>query len=114
MAMLVVSCKKTDCDKHGNLTPACRKAVVELLLILKGQGIRNLVVAVNKMDEVKWSEARFLATKQAISKTLTDLNFDLDLASFVPISGLEGENVTKPMKDGWFTGPSLVEALLRD
>lgn len=55
MAVLVISCKRSDCDKSGNLTPDTLKSVMEQLTILKGQGIENIVIAVNKMDSVKWS-----------------------------------------------------------
>jgi translation elongation factor EF-1alpha len=97
----VVSCKKSECDKNGQLTETTSKVVKEHLLILKGQGIRNLVVAVNKMEEVKWSEARFIAVKQAISQTASSLEFDLDAIEFIPISGLTGHNLVKPMKGSW-------------
>jgi translation elongation factor EF-1alpha len=55
ITVVVISCKKSDCDKSGNFILLNKEEINEHLSILKGQGITNLVVAVNKMDTVKWS-----------------------------------------------------------
>jgi translation elongation factor EF-1alpha len=49
----VVSAKFNDFEKEFSKTPA---NVLEQLLLLKNLGIKNLVIAVNKMDTVNWKE----------------------------------------------------------
>ena len=58
-------------------------------------GIKQLVVAVNKMDHstVMYEEARFIDIKKQLDSMLTKLGFNTTSISFVPVSGLEDENV---------------------
>ncbi len=73
-------------------------------------GIRNVVVAVNKMDLVDWSEERFdeiCAGYRDFSRGL-----DLDDPYFLPMSALLGDNVVDAGDNlGWFDGPPLMEHL---
>ena len=73
-------------------------------------GIRNVVVAVNKMDLVDWSEERFdeiCAGYRDFSRGL-----DLDDPYFLPMSALLGDNVVDVGDNlGWFDGPPLMEHL---
>ena len=59
VAVFVVSCLKNDCEKNGNLTLANEEVVREQLAILKGSYMKEIVVAINKMDSVRWSKTRF-------------------------------------------------------
>ena len=73
-------------------------------------GIRNVVVAVNKMDLVDWSEERFdeiCAGYRDFSRGL-----DFDDPYFLPMSALLGDNVVDAGDNlGWFDGPPLMEHL---
>jgi elongation factor 1-alpha len=76
-------------------------------------GIKQIVVAINKMDAVNYSVQRYQEVKQEISKMLKQLgyaspeNFD-----YVPIAAFAGENVTKRTANlAWYKGPTLIEAL---
>ncbi|KAH9261517.1 translation elongation factor Tu [Batrachochytrium salamandrivorans] len=62
--------------------------------LLRNLGVSNLVVAVNKMDQVEWDQARF----ESIQSTLQDflikqVGFAPSEVVFVPVSGLTGENL---------------------
>ena len=73
-------------------------------------GIRNVVVAVNKMDLVGWSEARF----DEICGDYREFAKGLDLVDpyFLPMSALQGDNVVEPGDNlAWFDGPPLMEHL---
>ena len=73
-------------------------------------GIRNVVVAVNKMDLVDWSEERF----DEICAGYRDFarGLDLDDPYFLPMSALLGDNVVDAGDNlGWFDGPPLMEHL---
>ena len=73
-------------------------------------GIRNVVVAVNKMDLVGWSEARF----DEICGDYREFAKGLELVDpyFLPMSALQGDNVVEPGDNlAWFDGPPLMEHL---
>jgi bifunctional enzyme CysN/CysC/sulfate adenylyltransferase subunit 1 len=71
-------------------------------------GIPHLVIAVNKMDLVDWSEDRFLEIRTAIEAFLPKLDVFKDV-KFVPISALNGDNVVDASKQTpWYCGPTLL------
>ena len=69
--------------------------------------IPHLVVAVNKMDLVGWSEARFNEIRAEFERFLPRL--DIKDVKFIPISALNGDNVvTLSDQTPWYSGPSLL------
>lgn len=86
MAVIVISCKKNECDKSGNITLEHQQVINEHLSILKGQGISNLIVVINKMDTAKWSQNRFETIKQSFVETLENNDIYPPSISFIPIS----------------------------
>src|SRR6185295_5178743 len=71
-------------------------------------GIPHLVIAVNKMDLVGWSEERFLEIRAEIEAFLPRLDIFKDV-KFIPISALDGDNVVEPSKQTpWYEGPTLL------
>ena len=69
--------------------------------------IPHLVVAVNKMDLVGWSEARFLEIRAQFEEFLPRL--DIKDVKFIPLSALNGDNVVDPsMHTPWYAGPTLL------
>ena len=71
-------------------------------------GIPHLVIAVNKMDLVDWSEDRFLEIRDAIEGFLPKLDAFKDV-KFTPISALNGDNVVDFSKQTpWYCGPTLL------
>ncbi|HEU0274880.1 MAG TPA: adenylyl-sulfate kinase [Candidatus Udaeobacter sp.] len=73
-------------------------------------GIKHVVVIVNKMDLVDYSEKRFREIEQEYRKFLRDLGSDAQ--TFIPASAKEGENVARAsMKMKWYCGASVLEAL---
>ena len=91
--------------RHGVITQTRRHSYIANLL-----GIRNVVVAVNKMDLVDWSEARFreiCEEYRAFAKPL-----DLINPVFLPLSALLGDNVVDRSDHlAWFEGPTVMEHL---
>ena len=73
-------------------------------------GINHIIVTVNKMDLVQYGETRFkeiINEFEEFSKVI-----DLHNISFVPISGIKGDNiVTQSKKMPWYEGPSLIKLL---
>ena len=69
--------------------------------------IPHLVVAVNKMDLVGWSEARFLEIRAQFEEFLPRL--DIKDVKFIPMSALNGDNVVDPSPHTpWYVGPTLL------
>jgi bifunctional enzyme CysN/CysC len=73
-------------------------------------GIRNIVLAVNKMDLVDYSQTKF----DEIVADYTDFAASIGITAFtaMPISGFKGDNIIGPSANTpWYTGPNLVEHL---
>lgn len=86
----------------------------EHALLLRSMGVFRLIVAVNKLDTSQWNQDRFNEIKDQIMGSLRALKFPDKNISFVPVSGLNGDNVVKRSKDpaaSWYTGPTLIEEL---
>ncbi|EKT54053.1 sulfate adenylyltransferase subunit CysN [Providencia sneebia] len=74
-------------------------------------GIRHLIVAVNKMDLVNYSEAIFDEIKQNYQQFATELPVDLNVW-FVPISALDGDNIVNESENmPWYQGETLLQIL---
>ena len=68
-------------------------------------GIEQLIVGVNKMDSVDWSEDRFNEIKGEMLKMIQLAGFKPKKVAFVPFSGFKGENLVKPTdKMPWYKG----------
>jgi sulfate adenylyltransferase large subunit len=79
-------------------------------IIVSTLGVRRFVVAVNKMDLVDWSEARFAELEAEIRAFFRDL--DLDEPIFIPLSAREGDNLVRGSRHmPWYNGPSLLDYL---
>ena len=88
--------------RHGILDQSRRHARIATLL-----GIRNFVVAVNKMDLVDFDREVFEDIASGFSKLLAGASVHP-----IPISALDGDNViTVSDRTPWFEGPSLLEYL---
>ena len=91
--------------RYGVQTQTKRHSFIASLL-----GIQHIVVAINKMDLVEYSEAKF----EQIKADYLDFVKTLDLHDilFIPMSALDGDNVVNPSENmPWFTGKPLMEAL---
>ena len=99
LAIVLVDARK------GLLPQSRRHAYIASLL-----GLPQVVIAVNKMDLVDYSEAVFARIEEDFRQFLSHLN-PIE-AHFIPISALEGDNVVKrSARMTWFWGPSLLEVL---
>ena len=88
--------------RQGVIEQSRRHAIIASLL-----RIPHLVVAINKMDLVDWSEERFLEIKDQFDEFLPRL--DIKDVKFIPVSALNGDNiVTASEKTPWYPGPTLL------
>ncbi|CAL5993020.1 Translation_elongation factor [Hexamita inflata] len=115
VAVLVVSARK------GEFEAGLEKSgqTAEHALILYISGIKNLIVAVNKMDDptVQNDFGRFEQIRLALTTYLTKtVGFNDKNISFLPTSALVGDNLTTRVAPGhklasWYNGPCLVELI---
>ncbi len=73
-------------------------------------GIRNIVLAVNKMDLIDYDQAKY----DAIVADYAGFAAEIGIKSFtaMPISGFKGDNITKNSANTpWYTGKPLIEHL---
>jgi elongation factor 1-alpha len=78
--------------------------------LAKTLGISQLVVAINKMDQVGYQKTVFAKTCQILDDILKPLGFDN--VSTVPISAFNGDNVfTESQNMKWYNGQTLIDTL---
>ncbi len=91
--------------RHGILPQTRRHA-----FILGLMGVRHLLLAVNKMDLVGWSQTRFEAVAREFAAVAGRLGLPLPVA--LPLCARGGDNVAAPSPHlGWFAGPTLLAQL---
>jgi elongation factor 1-alpha len=77
-------------------------------------GVRQVIVAINKMDDntVSWNEERYNEIKDEVTRMLKIVGYKVDKINFIPTSGWTGDNLVKKSENmGWYKGPTLIEAL---
>ena len=73
-------------------------------------GVRRVVLAVNKMDLVNWSQADFRAIETDFKELLQKFRFED--ATTIPVSAVLGDNISnKSNHMDWYHGPTLLERL---
>jgi bifunctional enzyme CysN/CysC len=73
-------------------------------------GIKNLVLAVNKMDLIDYDQAKYDAVIEDYRKFAESIGIENFTA--IPISGLAGDNITTQSENtGWYDGPTLMQYL---
>lgn len=98
----------------GSFESGLKGQTKEHALLVRSMGVQRLIIAVNKLDTVGWSKDRFDEISQQVSAFLTQAGFNPKNVSFVPCSGLLGDNITRRSEDprvGWYSGKTLVEEL---
>ncbi|MSO86524.1 MAG: GTP-binding protein [Acidimicrobiia bacterium] len=91
--------------RKGVLEQSRRHAFLASLL-----GIPHLVLCINKMDLVDWSEERFEEIKQEFRSFAMKL--DVSDLSFIPVSALHGDNIVdRSVHMPWYEGSALLHHL---
>ena len=71
--------------------------------------VPSIVFAVNKLDAVEQPEAAFHAVREALLAFADQAG--IEVAGIIPVSALNGDNVTRPLEAPWYVGPSLLQRL---
>jgi sulfate adenylyltransferase large subunit len=90
---------------HGLKEQTRRHLCIAALL-----GVHSVIVCVNKMDGVNWSESAFQSVVDEIETLSRELSFDE--VTIIPISALFGDNVVDPSTNSpWYVGATVLHAL---
>jgi sulfate adenylyltransferase large subunit len=93
-------------DARKGATEQTRRHALIVSLI----GVKHVIVAVNKMDLIAWSEDAYRRIEAQIRGFAQALDFES--LTFIPLSALTGDNVAAPpLACTWYSGPTLLAAL---
>ena len=98
----------------GSFESGLKGQTKEHALLVRSMGVQRIIIAVNKLDTVSWSEERFTEISTQVRAFLTTAGFLEKNISFVPCSGLLGDNIARKSTEpaaSWYKGPTLVEEL---
>ena len=81
-------------------------------------GVRQMIVAVNKMDDknVNWAQSRYDEISKELNLYLKKVGYNPDKVPKIPVSGWTGDNLFERVPADhalgkWYKGPCLLEAL---
>lgn len=75
-------------------------------------GIKHLIFVVNKIDTINYDEKRFRDYSNEMRLHVSKVGYNLNNANFIPISGLNGDNILKlSPRTPWYKGPTLLQSL---
>jgi elongation factor 1-alpha len=84
----------------------------EHVFLARTLGITQIIIAVNKMDAVKYDEKRFNEVKKDLSDLIKMVGYKPDETLFIPVSSLAGANIKENSKETpWYKGLPLIQAL---
>ncbi|ORX51592.1 hypothetical protein DM01DRAFT_257122 [Hesseltinella vesiculosa] len=83
--------------------------------LARSLGVQQLIVAINKLDAVNWSKDRYDEIVSKLKPFLLQAGFRSHKLTFVPVSGLTGENLVQPSDaaelTSWYDGPCLIQVI---
>ncbi|XP_057959937.1 uncharacterized protein LOC131152222 isoform X3 [Malania oleifera] len=83
--------------------------------LIRSFGVDQVIVAVNKMDVVKYSKERFDLIKVQLGSFLRSCGFKDSSVSWIPLSAMENQNLVTRASDArllsWYQGPNLLDAI---
>lgn len=111
VALLVVDATRGEFESGFELGGQTR----EHALLVRSLGVNQLAVAVNKLDTTNWSQDRFNEILKKLKAFLKQAGFKDSDVTYVPCSGLTGENLVKPPTESellkWYNGPCLLDVI---
>jgi len=84
----------------------------EHMWLLRTMGVKNLAIWINKMDMIKYDEAKYNKVKADVEALLKQVGYKLENTPFLAGAGFLGENVAKKSdKMPWYKGSTILEQL---
>jgi len=93
--------------RHGVIEQTYRHFFINNLMRIK-----DVIVAVNKMDLVNFSEEKYNAIKSNFEKLVEKSDYVGQNITYIPVSALKGDNIVKKSNNmSWYFGETLLEHL---
>ena len=106
-AILVLSAKEGETDTA--VAPGGQAR--EHAFLLKTLGVSQIILAINKMDDSKFSEDAYKAAKDKGEKLVKSVGYKIENVPAIPISGWTGDNLVKKSENmPWYNGKTLLES----
>ena len=106
-AVLVLSAKEGETDTA--VAPGGQAR--EHAFLLKTLGVSQIILAINKMDDSKFSEDAYKAAKEKGEKLVKSVGYKIENVPAIPISGWTGDNLVKKSENmPWYSGKTLLES----
>ncbi|KIJ70436.1 hypothetical protein HYDPIDRAFT_172254 [Hydnomerulius pinastri MD-312] len=89
----------------------------EHLVLVRSLGVSQVIVAVNKLDQVNWERSRYEEICEHLKTFFSQSGFHPSKTTFVPVGAMLGVNLVEQKAPeasllwGWYTGPTLVDLL---
>jgi elongation factor 1-alpha len=107
-AVLVVSVKPGETEAATDPGGQAR----EHAFLSRTLGVSQIAVALNKMDDVAYSEQRYKEVKDLVERMLKLVGYNTSKVQFIPVSAWKGDNLIKLSENTpWYKGPTLAESL---
>ncbi|HEC95234.1 MAG TPA: translation elongation factor EF-1 subunit alpha [Thermoplasmatales archaeon] len=74
-------------------------------------GVPQMLVAINKMDEVNYDKTKYEEVKAEVDKLLKSIGYKDDQLQYVPVSAFNGDNAKEKGKLDWWDGPTVLQAV---
>jgi len=84
----------------------------EHVWLLRTMGVKSLAVLINKMDVVKYDEAKFNKAVEDVKAVIKQAGYKPEETPFIAGSALMGDNIAnKSDKMAWYKGPTVLEQI---
>jgi elongation factor 1-alpha len=108
MIVLVTSAVMSEIE----LAELSRSQAEEQLVTAFCFGVRNIIVAINKMDLVNYDQNSFISVQKHMTKLIVKAGFKATQAIFIPVSAVQGDCILSDSSNmQWYRGPSLLQAM---
>ncbi|CAD8089611.1 unnamed protein product [Paramecium primaurelia] len=84
----------------------------EKLQLISAMLIKQIIVALNKMDQIDWNQKQFEEAKEYIKVSAAKLGYNQKQIKFIPISAFQGLNIQNKHNIQWYQGDNLVQEIL--
>jgi len=104
-AILVVSSMIEDYELE-------REQLKEHAVLAYTFGVTKIVICINKMDQIKYSEKKFEELKKRTIQDVAKIGYKDKKIVVIPVCALQGDNILEPStRMFWYSGPTLYEVL---
>ncbi|EAR84547.1 translation elongation factor Tu protein (macronuclear) [Tetrahymena thermophila SB210] len=86
--------------------------IKQQLILAQSLGVKQIIVALNKIEIVNFSENEFTLMKNQIDNYLHEIKFNPESIFYIPVSGVKGDNLVEKSENIlWYEGQTLLQAL---